>query len=202
MLLTFYHVYTQYMAAKGKKTASASSETKARARSWLSSITKSGEGRATEAVAPPAEARTVATPENKPPPMSRAKSVRKAAAKLTGMSGAFSGKKKDAAPKADGADKASLPPAESTKEAVVEKVEVATDKAEAAAATKVDEAAAAAKTETKDKVDEAAGKLGVDAPPVSMEAIDKAAELTKGKVAEGGTATTDAVKAAVVGPAQ
>ena len=71
-----------------------------------------------------------------------------------------------------------------------------------AAATKVDEAAAAAKTETKDKVDEAAGKLGVDAPPVSMEAIDKAAELTKGKVAEGGTATTDAVKAAVVGPAQ
>ena len=67
MLLTFYHVYTQYMAAKGKKT-SASSETKAKARSWLSSITKSGEGRATEAVAPPAEARTVATPESKPPP--------------------------------------------------------------------------------------------------------------------------------------
>ena len=60
----------------------------AKARSWLSSITKSGEGRATEAVAPPAEARTVATPESKPPPMSRAKSVRKAAAKLTGMSGA------------------------------------------------------------------------------------------------------------------
>ena len=42
----------------------------------------------------------------------------------------------------------------------------------------------------------------VDAPPVSMEVIDQAAELTKGKVAEGGAATTDAVKAAVVGPAQ
>ena len=42
----------------------------------------------------------------------------------------------------------------------------------------------------------------VDAPPVSMEAIDEAAELTKGKVAEGGAATTDAVKKAVVGPAQ
>ena len=127
--------------------------------------------------------------------MSRAKSVRKAAAKLTGMSGAFSGKKK--------ADAAAAPaPAASTKGAVVEKVEVATDKAEAAAATKVDEAAAAAKTETKEQVDAAAGKLGVDAPPVSMEAIDKAAELTKGKVAEGGAATDDAVKKAVVGPAQ
>ena len=52
------------MAAKGKKGSSASSETKAKARSWLSSITKSGEERATEAVAPPAEARTVATPES------------------------------------------------------------------------------------------------------------------------------------------
>ena len=50
MLLTFCHVYTQYMAAKGKKGSSASSETKAKARSWLSSITKSGEERATEAV--------------------------------------------------------------------------------------------------------------------------------------------------------
>ena len=89
MLLTFYHVYMQYTAAKGKKGSSASSETKAKARSWLSSITKSGEDRATEAVpAPAVDARTVATPESKPPPMSRAKSVRKAAAKLTGMSGA------------------------------------------------------------------------------------------------------------------
>ena len=129
--------------------------------------------------------------------MSRAKSVRKAAAKLTGMSGAFSGKKK-----AETVEAAAAPAPASTTEKVVAKVEETTDKAEAAAATKVDEAAAAAKTETKDKVDEAAGKLGVDAPPVSMEAIDKAAELTKGKVAEGGTATTDAVKAAVVGPAQ
>ena len=51
------------------------------------------------------------------------------------------------------------------------------------------------------QVDEAAGKLGVDAPPVSMEAIDEAAALTKGKVAEGGAATDAAVKAAV-GPAQ
>ena len=42
----------------------------------------------------------------------------------------------------------------------------------------------------------------VDAPPVSMEVIDQAAELTKGKVAEGGAATDDAVKNAVVGPAQ
>ena len=41
----------------------------------------------------------------------------------------------------------------------------------------------------------------VDAPPVSMEVIDQAAELTKGKIAEGGAATDDAVKAAV-GPAQ
>ena len=39
------------------------------------------------------------------------------------------------------------------------------------------------------------------APPVSTEVIDHAAELTKGKVAEGGAATTDAVKQAV-GPAQ
>ena len=136
--------------------------------------------------------------------MSRAKSVRKAAAKLTGMSGAFSGKKKDAAPKAgaDKADAAAAPAPASTKEAVVEKVEVATDKAEAAAATKVDEAAAATKVEAAVKVDEAAGKLGVDAPPVSMEVIDKAAELTKGKIAEGGTATDNVVKAAVAGPAQ
>ncbi len=37
---------------------------------------------------------------------------------------------------------------------------------------------------------------------VSMEVIDQAAELTKGKVAEGGAATDDAVKKAVVGPAQ
>ena len=42
----------------------------------------------------------------------------------------------------------------------------------------------------------------VDAPPVSMEVVDEAAELTKGKVAEGGAATDDAVKKAVVGPAQ
>merc|ERR1719362_2317393 len=173
MLLTFYHVYTQYMAAKGKKASSASSQTKAKARSWLSSITKSGEGRATEAVPPPAEARTVATPESKPPPMSRAKSVRKAAAKLTGMSGAFSGKKK-----ADTASAASTKEA-STTEKVVAKVE-----------------------ETTDKVEAAAGKLGVDAPPVSLEVVDEAAELTKGKVAEGGAATDDAVKKAVVGPAQ
>jgi len=135
------------------------------------------------------------------------------------MSGAFSGKKK--AEKAETVEAAAAPAPASAKEAVVEKVEVATDKAEAAAATKVDEAAAAAKTGAKDKVDaasmawggrgdrsdsaqvdEAAGKLGVDAPPVSMDAIDKAAELTKGKVAEGGAATDDAVKKAVVGPAQ
>ena len=61
--------------------------------------------------------------------------------------------------------------------------------------------AAAAKAEAKDKIDEAAGKLGVDAPPVSMEAIDQAAELTKGKVGEAGAAVDDKVKAAV-GPAQ
>ena len=42
----------------------------------------------------------------------------------------------------------------------------------------------------------------IDAPPVSMEVIDQAAELTKGKVADGGAATDDAVKKAVVGPAQ
>ena len=35
-----------------------------------------------------------------------------------------------------------------------------------------------------------------------MEVIDKAAELTKGKIAEGGTATDNVVKAAVAGPAQ
>ena len=35
-----------------------------------------------------------------------------------------------------------------------------------------------------------------------MDAIDKAAELTKDKVAEGGAATDAAVKKAVVGPAQ
>ena len=157
-----------------------------------------------------------AASESKPPPMSRAKSVRKAAAKITGMSGAFSGKKKaDAVPKAEKAaaanakgratvaDKVEAAPAPaSTTEKVVAKVEETTDKAEAAAAAKVDEAAAAAKAEAKDKIDEAAGKLGVDAPPVSMEAIDQAAELTKGKVAEGGAATDDAVKKAVVGPAQ
>ena len=51
-------------------------------------------------------------------------------------------------------------------------------------------------------MDAAAGKLGVDAPPVSMDVFDQAAELTKGKVAEGGAATDDAVKKAVVGPAQ
>ena len=134
MLLTFYHVYTQYMAAKGKKTSSASSQTKAKARSWLSSLKGTGEERATEAVAPPAEARTVATPENKPPPMSRAKSVRKAAAKLTGMSGAFSGKKK-----AETVEAAPAPAP--TTEKVVAKVEETTDKAEAAAATKVDDCA-------------------------------------------------------------
>ena len=217
LLLTFCHVYTQYMAAKGKKGSSASSETKAKARSWLSSITKSGEDRATEAVpAPAVDARTVATPESKPPPMSRAKSVRKAAAKITGMSGAFSGKKKaDAVPKAEKAaaanakgratvaDKVEAAPAPaSTTEKVVAKVEETTDKAEAAAAAKVDEAAAAAKTEAKDKVEAVSEKLGVDAPEVSMDAIDQAAELTKGKVAEGGAATDAAVKKAVVGPAQ
>jgi len=175
----------------------------------LSSITKSGEDRATEAVAPPAEARTVATPESKPPPMSRAKSVRKAAAKITGMSGAFSGKgkaDKAAAANAKGrtptTEAAAAPAPASATETVVAKVEETTDKAEAAAATKVDEAAAAAKTEAKDQVDAASEKLGVDAPPVSMEVIDQAAELTKGKVAEGGAATDDAVKKAVVGPAQ
>ena len=42
----------------------------------------------------------MATPESKPPPMSRAKSVRKAAAKLTGIA-APSGKKADAPPKAE-----------------------------------------------------------------------------------------------------
>jgi len=77
------------------------------------------------------------------------------------------GKKKSAAdtaavaPAADAVADVAPAPA-STKEAVVEKVEVATDKAEAAAATKVDEAAAAAKTEAKEQVDAAAGKLGVD----------------------------------------
>ena len=76
------------------------------------------------------------------------------------MSGAFSGKKK--AEKAETVEAAAAPAPASTKEAVVEKVEVATDKAEAAAATKVDEAAAAAKTEAKEQVDAAAGKLGVD----------------------------------------
>ena len=81
------------------------------------------------------------------------------------------------------------------------KVEETTDKAEAAAATKVDEAAAAAKTGAKEQVDAVSEKLGVDAPPVSMEVIDQAAELTKGKVAEAGAATDDAVKKAV-GPAQ
>ena len=214
ILLTFCHVYTQYMAAKGKKGSSASSETKAKARSWLSSITKSGEERATEAVAPPAEARTVATPESKPPPMSRAKSVRKAAAKITGMSGAFSGKKKaDAVPKAEKAaaanakgratvDSAPAPAPASATEKVVAKVEETTDAAEAKASAKVDEAAASAKVEAAEKVDAVSEKLGVDAPPVSMEAIDQAAELTKGKVAEGGAATTDAVKAAVAGLAQ
>ena len=50
----------------------------------------------------------------------------------------------------------------------------------------------------KEKVDAVGEKLGVDAPPVSMEAIDEAAELTKGKVA--GPRRT-AVKAAV-GPAR
>ena len=74
-------------------------------------------------------------------------------------------------------------------------------KAEAAASAKVDEAAATAKTEAAEKVDAVSEKLGVDAPPVSMEAIDQAAELTKGKVSEGGAATTDKVKE-VVGPAQ
>ena len=81
------------------------------------------------------------------------------------------------------------------------KVEETTDAAEAKASTKVDEAAAAAKSEATEKVEAVSEKLGVDAPPVSMEAIDQAAELTKGKVAEGGAATTDAVKKAV-GPAQ
>ena len=44
--------------------------------------------------------------------------------------------------------------------------------------------------------------LGVEAPPVSLDVVDQAAELTKGKVAEGGAATDAAVKKAVVGPAQ
>ena len=130
------------------------------------------------------------------------------------MSGAFSGKKKgpEKADKATAADaKGRAPtmeaapapaPASTTKEAVVEKVEVATDKAEAAASAKVDEAAAAAKTEATEKVEAVSEKLGVDAPPVSLDVVDEAAELTKGKVAEGGAATTDAVKKAVVGPAQ
>ena len=65
----------------------------------------------------------------------------------------------------------------------------------------VDEAAAAAKVEGAEKVDAVSEKLGVDAPLVSMEALDEAAALTKGKVAEGGAATDAAVKAAV-GPAQ
>ena len=126
--------------------------------------------------------------------MSRAKSVRKAAAKLTGMSGAFSGKKK-----AETVEAAPAPA--STTEKVVAKVEETTDAAEAKASVKVDEAAAAAKVEAAEKVDAVSEKLGVDAPPVSMEAIDQAAELTKGKVSEGGAATTDKVKE-VVGPAQ
>jgi hypothetical protein len=141
--------------------------------------------------------------------MSRAKSVRKAAAKLTGMSGAFSGKgkaDKAAAANAKGrtptTEAAAAPAPASATETVVAKVEETTDAAEAKASTKVDEAAAAAKTEAKTQVDAAAGKLGVDAPPVSLEVVDQAAELTKGKVAEGGAATTDAVKAAVAGPAQ
>ena len=81
------------------------------------------------------------------------------------------------------------------------KVEETTDAAEAKASTKVDEAAAAAKSEATEKVEAVSEKLGVDAPPVSMEVIDQAAELTKGKVAEGGAKTNEAVKAAV-GPAQ
>ena len=81
------------------------------------------------------------------------------------------------------------------------KVEETTDAAEAKASAKVDEAAVVAKTEAKEQVDAVSEKLGVDAPPVSLDVVDEAAELTKGKVAEGGAATTDAVKAAV-GPAQ
>ena len=178
-------------------------------RSWLSSITKSGEERATEAVpAPAVDARTVATPESKPPPMSRAKSVRKAAAKITGMSGAFSGKGKadkaaaaNAKGRAPTTEAAPAPAPASATETVVAKVEETTDKAEAAAAAKVDEAAAAAKTEAAEKVEAVSEKLGVDAPPVSLEVVDQAAELTKGKVAEGGAAVDTKVKAAV-GPAQ
>ena len=64
-----------------------------------------------------------------------------------------------------------------------------------------DVAAPAKPEEAAEKVDAVAEKLGVDAPPVSMEVIDQAAELTKGKVAEGGAKTNEAVKAAV-GPAQ
>ena len=127
----------------------------------------------------------------------------------TGMSGAFSGKgkaDKAAAANAKGrtptTEAAAAPAPASATETVVAKVEETTDAAEAKASTKVDEAAAAAKTEAKDKVDAVSDKLGVDAPEVSMEAIDEAAALTKGKVAEGGAATTDAVKKAVVGPAQ
>ena len=67
--------------------------------------------------------------------MSRAKSVRKAAAKLTGMSGAFSGKKKG--------DAAAAPAPASTQEKVVAKVEETTDAAEAKASVKVAEGGAA-----------------------------------------------------------
>ncbi len=81
------------------------------------------------------------------------------------------------------------------------KVEETTDKAEAAAGAKVDEAAVVAKKEAAEKVEAVSEKLGVDAPPVSLDVVDEAAELTKGKVAEGGAAVDTKVKAAV-GPAQ
>ena len=81
------------------------------------------------------------------------------------------------------------------------KVEETTDKAEAAAGAKVDEAAVVAKKEAAEKVEAVSEKLGVDAPPVSLDVVDEAAELTKGKVAEGGVAVDTKVKAAV-GPAQ
>lgn len=227
VLLLCCHAF-KIFTAKGEEAAPASASTKAKARSWLSSLKANTEGRATEAVAAP-EARMVGTPDSKRPPVSRAKSVRKAAAKMTGMSGAFSGKAKaeagaapskkeavaalnargrDGAADTDAAEvkvavatTAAASTAASTKEKVVAKVEETADQAEAAASTKVDAAAAAAKIEASEKVAAVSDRLGVDAPPVSMEVIDKAAELTKGKVGAAATDATDAVKQAV-GPAQ
>jgi len=164
VLLLCCHAYAIF-TAKGEEAPPASASTKAKARSWLSSLKANTEGRATEAVAAP-EVRMVGTPDSKRPPVSRAKSVRKAAAKMTGMSGAFSGKAKaeaGAAPSKkeavaalnargrDGAADAAEANV-STQEKVVAKVEETADQAEAAASTKVDAAAAAAKAETAAKV--------------------------------------------------